>query len=99
MIGFTDMLHVKNRSCLHMTRIVCLVLLAYVLNASAVALAAGGGFLQATPPPGGQVKTILCFGDSLTAGYGLDPAQAFPAVIQEKIHARGWDFLVINAGL
>src|SRR5207237_10466904 len=42
---------------------------------------------------------ILCFGDSLTTGDGLDPAQAFPAVIQEKIHARGWDFLVINAGL
>ena len=82
-----------------MTRIVCLMLLAYLLNASAVALAAGKEPLQATPPSGSQVKTILFFGDSLTAGYGLDPAQAFPAVIQAKIHARGWDFRVINAGL
>src|SRR5262245_10207064 len=93
------MLHVKNRSCLHMIRIVCLVLLAYALNASAVTLAADKEPNQKITSPGGQVKTILCFGDSLTAGYGLDPAQAFPAVIQEKIHARGWDFRVINAGL
>src|SRR5215468_7946338 len=82
-----------------MTRIVYLILLAYILHASAVALIASGEPVQATPPPGGPVKTILCFGDSLTAGYGLDPAQAFPAVIQEKINARGWDFRVVNAGL
>jgi acyl-CoA thioesterase-1 len=82
-----------------MTRIVCLMLLAYVLHASAVALIASGEPIQATPPPGGQMKTILCFGDSLTAGYGLDPAQAFPAMIQEKIYARGWDFRIVNAGL
>jgi acyl-CoA thioesterase-1 len=45
------------------------------------------------------VKTLLFFGDSLTAGYGLEPAQAFPALIQEKINARGWKFHAINAGL
>ena len=44
-------------------------------------------------------KTILFFGDSLTAGYGLDPAQAFPALIQEKIDGRGWKFRAVNAGL
>jgi acyl-CoA thioesterase I len=46
-----------------------------------------------------QTKSLLFFGDSLTAGYGLDPAQAFPALIQEKINARGWKFHAINAGL
>lgn len=46
-----------------------------------------------------QTKSVLFFGDSLTAGYGLDPAQAFPALIQEKINARGWRFHAINAGL
>src|SRR5262249_18263531 len=96
MISFTDMLHVQNRSCLHMTRIVCLVLLSYVAYMSDVALAATRDHVQETKP---RVKPILFFGDSLTAGYGLDPAQAFPAVIQEKIKARGWDFHVINAGL
>ncbi|MGE0821697.1 MAG: arylesterase [Candidatus Binatia bacterium] len=44
-------------------------------------------------------KVIVFFGDSLTAGYGLDRAQAFPALIQEKITANGWDFSVVNAGV
>lgn len=48
---------------------------------------------------GGQGKAIVFFGDSLTAGFGLDPAQAFPALIQEKIKKRGWGFQVVNAGL
>ena len=43
-------------------------------------------------------KTILFLGNSLTAGYGLDRAQAFPALIQEKIDSMGWNFEVINAG-
>ena len=46
-------------------------------------------------------KTILFFGDSLSAGYGLDdPAtQAFPGLIQKKITAAKLPYLVINAGL
>lgn len=44
-------------------------------------------------------KAILFFGDSLTAGYGIDPAYAFPSLIQEKIRANGWNFEVINAGV
>lgn len=45
------------------------------------------------------VQRILFFGNSLTAGLGLDPAQAFPALIQEKIDALGWPYEVVNAGL
>jgi acyl-CoA thioesterase-1 len=41
---------------------------------------------------------VLCLGDSITAGYGLDLEQAFPALLQKKIDARGWRFRVINAG-
>lgn len=46
-------------------------------------------------------KTILFYGDSLTAGYGLeDPTiTAFPARIQAKIDAAGLPYRVINAGL
>src|SRR4029450_13603502 len=47
-------------------------------------------------PPAPQV--ILVLGDSITAGYGLDPDQAFPALIQEKIDAKSWNFKVVNAG-
>ena len=40
-----------------------------------------------TPPPATATatKNILFFGNSLTAGYGVDPTQAFPALIQQKI--------------
>lgn len=44
-------------------------------------------------------KTILFFGDSLTAAMGLDPAEGFPAGIQEKIDSMGLNYEVINAGL
>lgn len=49
---------------------------------------------MAAPAP----RIILFLGDSITAGYGLDPDQAFPALIQEKIDAKSWNFKVVNAG-
>lgn len=49
---------------------------------------------MAAPAPG----VILFLGDSITAGYGLDLDQAFPALIQEKIDAQRWNYRVINAG-
>lgn len=44
-------------------------------------------------------KVILFFGNSLTAGMGLDPEEAFPAIIQLKIDSLKLDYDVINAGL
>lgn len=44
-------------------------------------------------------KTILFFGDSLTAGMGLDPENAFPALIQSTLDSLGLDYTVINSGL
>jgi acyl-CoA thioesterase-1 len=44
-------------------------------------------------------KTIVFFGNSLTAGYGLSPSQAFPAIIQKKIDSLGLPYLVVNAGV
>src|SRR4051794_40270954 len=45
-------------------------------------------------------KTILFFGDSLTAGYGLDdPSQAFPGVVQSKIDSAKLHYHVVNAGV
>ena len=41
---------------------------------------------------------VLFLGDSITAGYGLDLEQAYPALIQEKIDAKRWQFKVVNAG-
>jgi acyl-CoA thioesterase I len=44
-------------------------------------------------------KTIVFYGNSLTAGYGLSPSQAFPAIIQKKIDSLGLPYQVINAGV
>ena len=48
-----------------------------------------------------EPRTIVFFGDSLTAGYGLaDPAtEAYPARIQEKIDQAGLAWRTVNAGL
>jgi acyl-CoA thioesterase-1 len=42
---------------------------------------------------------VLFLGTSLTAGQGLDPDQAYPALIQEKIDAAGLAHRVVNAGV
>ena len=42
---------------------------------------------------------ILCFGDSLTAGMGLDPEEAFPAVLQKIVDSLGLNYTVVNSGL
>lgn len=45
-------------------------------------------------------KSILFFGNSLTAGYGLDnPKDAFPGLIQQKIDSLGLPYTCVNAGL
>lgn len=45
-------------------------------------------------------KTILFFGDSLTAGYGLDDVEnAFPGIIQTKIDSLSLEYTVINSGV
>ena len=44
-------------------------------------------------------RTIIFFGDSLTAGYQLDPQEAFPARIQEIIDSLQLNYTVVNAGL
>lgn len=48
-------------------------------------------------PP--KQKVILFFGDSLTAGYGLNPEDAFPAVVNKSLNNSGVDVRVINSGL
>jgi acyl-CoA thioesterase I len=43
--------------------------------------------------------TLLALGDSLTAGYGLDPASAFPVKLEAALIKKGYDVSVINAGV
>ncbi|MFN7837327.1 MAG: arylesterase, partial [Bacteroidota bacterium] len=50
---------------------------------------------QKNPAP----KTILFFGDSLTAGYGLSVEEAFPALIEKELNKGATKVKAINAGL
>jgi acyl-CoA thioesterase-1 len=47
----------------------------------------------------GRMIRIVALGDSLSAGYGLPPAAAFPAVLQRVLRARGLSIAVANAGV
>jgi len=42
---------------------------------------------------------LLCFGDSLTAGYGTEPGESYPDVLQRLLDARGYRYRVVNAGI
>ncbi|MFL5494389.1 MAG: arylesterase [Gemmatimonadales bacterium] len=57
---------------------------------------------RADPPPArqdGARGRIVFLGTSLTAGLGLDPDQAYPALIQQKIDSAGLPFVAVNAGV
>lgn len=46
-----------------------------------------------------QTVTVLALGDSLTAGYGLQPSDAFPVKLEAALRAKGHDVTVINGGV
>lgn len=47
----------------------------------------------------GEPQRLVFLGDSLTAGFGVDVEEAYPAHIQAKITAAGLSFIVVNAGV
>jgi acyl-CoA thioesterase-1 len=42
---------------------------------------------------------IVCFGDSLTAGYGTEPGQAYPDYLQEQLDKLGYSYRIVNSGV
>jgi acyl-CoA thioesterase-1 len=58
---------------------------------------------RAAAPPAADaasaVPRIVVLGDSLTAGYGLDKAQSFPALLQQRLDEAGYRYEVVNAGV
>lgn len=42
---------------------------------------------------------IVALGDSLTAGFGVAPEEAFPSRIAERLQREGYDYRVVNAGV
>jgi acyl-CoA thioesterase-1 len=58
---------------------------------------------QAAPAPTsseeGERPRVVALGDSLTAGYGLVETESYPALLQARIDAEGYEFEVVNAGV
>ena len=46
-----------------------------------------------------MMKTIVAVGDSLTAGFGVDEGDAYPALLAEKLRADGYNYKVVNTGV
>jgi acyl-CoA thioesterase-1 len=55
--------------------------------------------LTAYAAPPRPVPVIVCFGDSITAGYGVAPGRAYPDDLQNDLDSRGYHYKVINSGI
>jgi acyl-CoA thioesterase I len=75
-------------------RLWALTLAAFAFDAVAQSAAVGSSSLT-----NAERKTVVVLGDSLAAGYGLDPSEAFPARLQKLIDEAGFNFAVVNAGV
>lgn len=78
---------------------------ATVLLASLLAACGGSDAPREPAPPASSAAApsdtpvILFLGTSLTAGYGVDPSVAFPALIQRMLDSAGYRYRVVNAGV
>jgi len=72
---------------------------AFVNAAAALAAACIVALPAQAEPLGADPMTVLALGDSLTAGYGLDQADAFPAKLETALRDAGHAVTVINAGV
>ncbi|MFT5729134.1 MAG: acyl-CoA thioesterase-1 [Desulforhopalus sp.] len=46
-----------------------------------------------------DMKKIVALGDSLTAGFGVDLSESYPALLEKKLQENGYQYTVINAGV
>ena len=67
--------------------------------ATAAKSGAGNDTVRGVAPGRSRRATVVFLGTSLTAGLGLEPEEAFPALLQERIDSAGLPYQVVNAGL
>lgn len=80
------------------SRVVALALLAFAACREEARSAAPAP--SAAPASVSDDRPVVLFlGTSLTAGYGLDPAQAYPALLQRRMDAEGLRYRAVNAGV
>ena len=79
------------------------VLAGVVALALGLAACGGAGSDRGQTPPAGKAPasrpTVVALGESLTAGLGLAAAEAYPARLQARLEADGFDVAVENAGV
>jgi acyl-CoA thioesterase I len=56
------------------------------------------GLLRTTPLYAAAPRLLVCYGDSITAGYGLPDGQAYPSDLQRDLNAEGYHYTVLNRG-
>ena len=56
-------------------------------------------FLLAMPARGTEAPIILVFGDSLSAGFGIDVDQSWTALLQSRLQRQGYEHQVVNASI
>ncbi len=54
--------------------------------------------LEKQSTPDGR-RVVVCFGDSLTAGYGVDPDESYPSRLQADLDKDGYHYRVVNMGI
>ncbi len=55
-------------------------------------------FLFFVPAFGADRPLLVCFGDSITAGYGLSPGESYSQALQRDLDKLGYSYKVVNAG-
>jgi acyl-CoA thioesterase-1 len=54
--------------------------------------------MLACPLFGAAKPVLVCFGDSITAGYGVQPGKSYPDALQRKLDDAGYNYTVVNEG-
>lgn len=68
-------------------------------ESAAAPIGATGAAPATTAAPGVARPRIVAFGDSLTAGYGIQKSESYPAVLQRMLDERGYVYEVVNSGV
>jgi acyl-CoA thioesterase I len=71
---------------------------AALFNAMGALMVTLSGFVAAAPATA-HVPIVLDFGDSLTAGFGLPPEQAFPVRLEARLRQEGLQVRIVNGGV
>jgi acyl-CoA thioesterase-1 len=71
----------------------------YARSSTIVPVLAASGDSSVPTPTSDSRPVIACFGDSLTAGYGVDHNRSYPADMQRDLDAAGFHYRVVNMGV